>query len=75
MYYLAGMGCIQLEIFSTPTHAWMSRVTIYIYNTSFVKLTIKMLHELTYIFTHLKLCLATATHNFKWVKMPNSIEK
>ena len=22
-----------------------------------------------YIFTHLKLCLATATHNFKWVKI------
>ena len=22
-----------------------------------------------YIFTHLKLCLATGTHNFKWVKI------
>ena len=22
-----------------------------------------------YIYTHLKLCLATATHNFKWVKI------
>ena len=22
-----------------------------------------------WIFTHLKLCLATATHNFKWVKI------
>ena len=22
-----------------------------------------------YIFTHFKLCLATATHNFKWVKI------
>ena len=23
------------------------------------------------IFTHLKFCLATATHNFKWVKITN----
>ena len=31
-------------------------------------LTLKMLHYNIYIITHLKLCLATATHNFKWVK-------
>ena len=27
------------------------------------------LNNIVYIFNHLKLCLATATHNFKWVKM------
>ena len=25
------------------------------------------------IFTHLKLCLATATHNFKWVKISHRL--
>ena len=28
---------------------------------------------LSKIFTHLKLCVATATHNFKWVKKINQI--
>ena len=27
------------------------------------------LSYIIYYFTHLKLCLATATHNFKWVKI------
>ena len=26
-------------------------------------------------FTHLKLCLATATHNFKWVKTPHNLNQ
>ena len=34
-------------------------------------LTIYPLCSLIEIFTHLKLCLATATHNFKWVKIIN----
>ena len=30
----------------------------------------RLLYEpFTWIFTHVKLCLATATHNFKWLKM------
>ena len=32
--------------------------------------TLNPLNEMIYIFTHLKLCVATATHNFKWAKNP-----
>ena len=32
-------------------------------------LTLRALSYSIYIFGHLKLCLATATHNFKWLKM------
>ena len=32
-------------------------------------LTLRSLSLLITIFSHLKLCLATATHNFKWLKM------
>ena len=35
----------------------------------YVCLTLKALHSHFLIFTHLKLCLATATHNFKRVKI------
>ena len=29
----------------------------------------KARNQIIWIFTHLKLCLATATHNFKWVEI------
>ena len=32
-------------------------------------LILKALHYNIKLFTHLKLCLAPATHNFKWVKI------
>ena len=32
-------------------------------------LPLKELNYTIQIFTHLKLCLATATHNFKWMKI------
>ena len=33
------------------------------------ELTLEAQNYTIYIFTHLKLCLATATHKFKWVKI------
>ena len=32
-------------------------------------LTTKLFNSIGLIFTHLKLCLADAIHNFKWVKI------
>ena len=40
------------------------KVKIYV-----VLLTSKALNQIIWILTHLKLCLATATHNFKWVEI------
>ena len=39
---------------------------------AYVPLTFFQLIYLILIFTHLKLCLATATHNFKWMKVTQS---
>ena len=36
-------------------------------------LTLILLRQCILIFTHLKLCLATATHNFKWVKITHIV--
>ena len=40
-----------------------------VYITGLTILTLEELSYRIYIFTHLKLCLATAKHNFKWVKI------
>ena len=37
-----------------------------------MKLPVKIIHWV-FIFTHLKLCLAPAIHNYKWVKICCSV--
>ena len=37
--------------------------------SEFLMLTLALLRKFIEIFTHLKLCLATAIHNFNWVKI------
>ena len=57
-----------LELSATPLTLDSSYSSDLTARCQWCQLTLSLLRYLTQIFTHLKLCLATATHNFKWVK-------
>ena len=42
---------------------------LFYFSLSVQMLIIKTLNRIISILTHLKLCLATATHNFKWMQI------
>ena len=57
---------ISLQPFITKTWYWEQKLWL---NTENNMLTLNRQNYSIWIFTHLKLCLADAIHNFKWVKI------
>ena len=59
---------IEAPIIFINKKKWVEQIDLHGEVKSMIK-RLEALNNKIEIFTHLKLCLATATHNFKWVKI------